>query len=62
MSRQTLLEDLGKRNILGLTSIEINFLLAVLAILQPANTDNLDLGPSSIPTCSGMALQYLSVD
>jgi len=41
---------------------EINFLLAVLAILQPANTDSLDLGPSSISTCSGVALQCLGME
>ena len=39
-------------------SNEINFLLAVLAILQPTNTDS----PSSISTCSGLALQCLSVE
>ena len=41
MSQQTLPNYMGKRNIRGLTSIENNFLLTVLAILQPANTDNL---------------------
>jgi len=41
MGQQTLLKDLGKRNIWGLTIYEINFLLGVLAILQPVNTDSL---------------------
>jgi hypothetical protein len=41
-------------------SNEINFLLALLPLLQPANTDS--VWPSSIPTCSGMFLQFLSVE